>query len=444
MLLEFRASNVGCFRDEVALSLLATRLAETAVVREIPWREGGNLLRVLPVAAVFGPNASGKTNILRAMNDMRHLVLESFRSAHPRREIDVRRFRLDSESASRPVEFAVDLVLEGVRHEYGFRIGAGNVEEEWAYRYPHGREALLFHREGDEVTVGASAGKTRGVLELLRPNALLVSTAASANHAALTPIFDWFDRNLRLAESNSRRDRQHLTAMILQNESFRGGALNLLQAADLGITDARYVKIDDDSMARYDQAAQAALEVLKETADVADLRHEVSFEGLEDLRLTHRGTDGDVEFVSLEESLGTLVWLGLVGPILTSLAQGAVLLADELDASLHPSLVEQVVALFQDPATNPFRAQLIFNSHDVSLMESESPWRLGRDQVWFTEKLNHGASTLFPLSDSAPRRGEAVARRYMSGRYGAKPVLSHVEFEAGVQSTLDAVHDGAD
>src|SRR5262249_53232551 len=109
------------------------------------------------------------------------------------------------------------------------------------------------------------------------------------------------------------------------------------------------------------------------------------------VRLTHRGVGADVELDASDESLGTLVWFGLVGPVVEALAEGTVWLADELDASLHPTLVAQLVRLFQNPGTNPRRAQLIFNSHDATLLgDSVSDRLIGRDQVWFTEKRDDG------------------------------------------------------
>ena len=130
-----------------------------------------------------------------------------------------------------------------------------------------------------------------------------------------------------------------------------------------------------------------------------------------------------------DESLGTLVWFGLVGPIVEALATGAVLLADELDASLHPALVAQLVKLFQNPGTNPNHAQLIFGSHDATLLgDSMTEQIIGRDQIWFTEKRDNGGTRLYALADLAPRKEEAIGRRYLAGRYGATPILSDQQF----------------
>jgi len=148
-----------------------------------------------------------------------------------------------------------------------------------------------------------------------------------------------------------------------------------------------------------------------------------------DLALSHRGTQGSVELNVNDESLGTLVWLGLAGPVVHALATGSVLLADELESSLHPSLVAQLVLVFQNPRSNPSGAQLIFNSHEAGLLGNSVGERIiGRDQVWFTEKLQDGRTRLYPLTDLNPRKDEALSHRYLAGRYGATPIVSDSEF----------------
>jgi uncharacterized protein len=422
VLLSFKARNVRSFRDELELSMLATTLSEKAARRSVDWREGGTPIDVLPVAAIFGANASGKTNVLRAMDDMRMLVLQSFRQT-PTAGLAQMPFRLDGTSASEPSRFEIDIVLEGIRHEYGFEFDRERVILEWAYRFPHGRPALLFERRGQEVEFGpAERAKSRAVGELLRPNALFLSTAAHANHPILLTLYEWFSRNLLLAEANSRASRHAFTLQLLEDSGQAELVLELLRAADLGITGARKYEFDEDTRERLRRAVRILAG--EESAEGPSL------ELVEDLLvLEHHGAAGDFEFGPHEESLGTLVWFGLVGPVIDALGRGAVFLADELDASLHPALVSQLVQLFQDETTNPRRAQLIFNSHDVTLLGDSTRDRLiGRDQVWFTEKDNEGATRLFPLTDLDPRKDEAIGRRYLSGRYGATPILSKGRF----------------
>jgi predicted ATPase len=404
MLLTFRTENVRSFRGALELSLLATALAEEGVPHEVPWRAGGRPIRVLPAAGVFGANASGKSNLLRAIADMRDLVLGSFRQADPGGGIRRTAFRLDPSKAGAPSRFEVDLVLHGIRHEYGFMVDDERVLEEWAYRYPRGKAALLFRRDGDAVTLGEhNRAKGRAVVEILRPNSLLLSAAAAANHPDLLPLRQWFGQNLVLAEPGSRPYRWAFTAELLRREDRRAHVLALLRAADLGITDARVREPD--------------------SADPGgDLVEPI-------VVLSHHGAGADIDFDAAEESLGTLVWLGLAGPVVEALAHGSVLLVDEIEASLHPALVAQLVRLFQDQESNRHGAQLIFNSHAATLLgDSGSERALGRDQVWFTEKAHDGATMLYSLADLSPRGDEAIGRRYLAGRYGAVPILASEEF----------------
>ena len=431
VLLAFRAKNVRSFRDEIELSLLSTRLAEEGVVRSVTWREGGRPIGVLPVAGVFGANASGKSNVVKAMDDMRAHVLHSFRTGSPTGGIARRPFLLDQAAKREASRFEVDLVLEGVRHEYGFALDDDHVLEEWAYRYPHGKAVRLFHRWGNEVELGAAERvKGRAVLELLRPNALFLSTAASANHPVLLPIYAWFARNLRLAEASSRQFRQALTTQLLDDDARRGQVLALLRAADLGITGAKKYQLDPVVKDRLQRAVRI---LAGQEGDLDSAEEGPAFDQL-GVRLTHRGAAGDIELDAHDESLGTLVWFGLVGPVIEALADGAVLLADELDASLHPALVAELIRLFQDPKSNPRRAQLVFNTHDATILgDSTSDRPIGRDQVWFTEKRTDGSTRLYPLSDLDPRKEEAIGRRYLAGRYGATPILSHQEFDVSAE-----------
>jgi hypothetical protein len=426
MLLAFRAENVRSFRDELELSLLATALAEQGVPHAVPWREGGRPIQVLPAAGIFGANASGKSNLLRAMSDMRRHVLYSFSHGDPERGMSRSAFRLNSAQKNSPSRFEMDLVLHGIRHEYGFVIDDTQVLEEWAYRYPRGKAALLFRREGADVTLGErNRAKGRAVIEILRPNALLLSAAAAANHPDLAPLRRWFADNLLLAEASSRARRWAYTTGLLQQEQRHDQVLGLLQAADLGITDARVREVDPEFLERLKRATRI-IQGRGEEPEDKDSEVDIVEPGVV---LSHRGSDGTVEFDADEESLGTMVWFGLAGPVIHALANGSVLLVDEIEASLHPALVTQLVRLFQNSETNSKGAQLIFNSHEASLLGDSGGERvLGRDQVWFTEKSHDGVSRLYALSDLSPRSDEAIGRRYLAGRYGATPILAAEEF----------------
>jgi uncharacterized protein len=435
MLLGFQAQNVRSFRDRIDFSLEATTMALPGVPRGIPWRhEGRNLMRVLPVAGVFGANASGKSSLLRVMDDMRRFVRESFTNRHsserPLRYLR-RPFRLDRVSRDRPSVYEVDLILDGVRHEYGFEVDDSRVVREWARRYPRGKAATIFERTLNDLHMESRTAKARAMRELVREDALILSLAHAAEYGELLPLYQWFSQNFRLCDAANRDARSRYTAHLMEREDRRHQVLQLLQISDLGIVDARRREPQEHEVELYRKVIRAisAVNGAETPPDDPDVVVPEAFAAVE---LSHRGADGaSIPFDTGEESLGTLVWLGLVGPLVDALINGTVILVDELEASLHPLLVEQFVTIFQSPESNPNNAQLIFNSHEARLLgNSELDRIIGRDQAWFTEKLRDGSTNLYSLTDLNPRKSEAIARRYLQGRYGATPIISPDEFTA--------------
>ena len=419
-LIEFRASNVRSYRDEVSLSLHATRLSNKEVVRDLQTASAA-AERVLPVAGVFGANASGKSTILKAMADMRAVVLGSFRQGTRGTAIHRHPFLLDTECEEGNSEFRVELILNGVWWQYGFEIDNKRVYREFAYHYPRGRQALVFEREGEVLAFGAvfrSIGKA--IRPLLRENALLLSIIGAIEDEQIGPLFNWWLSNLLMATSDNRAVRAAFTARLVKIDTSRDRVLELLRAADLGLTDAEVVKPDADMLERL----RTAVRLIRDE-EIGD--GEIVIEDV--VQLSHRGKDGTIALDPVFESIGTQVWVGLIGPVLDALDRGAVLLVDELDASLHPLLVGRLVELFQSPRTNPRCAQLIFNAHDITLLEGYQPCELGRDQIWFAEKCDDGASRIFSLADYRARRDESIGRRYLRGRYGAIPKLSPAGFD---------------
>lgn len=429
MLLRFRASNTRSFRDEFELDLEATAMAQPGVPVSIPWRENGAEAHVLPVAGVFGANASGKTNVLRAMRDLRSHVLHSFKTYEPDGGFPRHGFMLGQGGGR--TRYEVQLIIDGVRHEYGFESDDQCILSEWAIRSPKGRGRLIFHREQSEFSFGPEhRSESRRIEPLVRPNALYLSTAAQANHSSLVPIWAWFSRNLMLAEAETRLSRQAMTVDLLDDPAHRETILALIQAADLGIAAISRHPLDSGLRERV----SAAISILNES-DPDSGSYSIELPDL--VQFEHGSERGPVELPVTDESLGTRVWFGLLGPVVQALRDGSVLLADELDASLHPALVENVIRLFQRHDTNPYRAQLIFNSNDSSILGDSGPDRLiGRDQVWLAEKRADGSSTLTPLTDYGPRKSEALGRRYRAGRYGGIPIVSHGDFAAAVKGLV--------
>ena len=423
-LLSFTAENVRSYRDAVHLSLLATRMSGEEIARELP-TTSARTVRVLPAAGVFGANASGKTTILRALADMRDLVMGSFRRGGEGSGVDRRPFLLDDRSRDRPSRFEIDLILREVRWQYGLAIDDERVLQEYAYYFPKGRQALVFRRDVDGIEFGPRFRMTgKSLHRLVRENALVLSVAGAAADEEIGPLFRWFQRNLLLADTTTRGMRAAHTADMLESDDHRFRVLDLLLAADLGLSNLERAPVDSEFADRM----RKALRILHGIEGDPDTPDDGEFVVAEFIRLAHRGDGDDVVFDPQDESEGTLVWVGLIGPVLDALDRGDVLLADELDASLHPHLVQSLVSLFQDPSTNPGCAQLIFNSHDVTVLGDSETRVLERDQIWFTEKELSGATKLIQLADYRPRRDEALQRRYLQGRYGGVPLLDPEDF----------------
>lgn len=400
MLLRFRVANVRSLRDEQELSFVAREDAEgdLAAAREVELSDGRRL-PVHTVLGVFGANASGKSNVITALKNMRKAVLRSYADWTSYDGIPRDEFALDPKAASETTLYEADFVLDaGVRWTYGFELGERRVEAEWLYAYPKGRRQVWFERDatrekdfdfpGDRLHDRARLSRTT------RPDALLLTRAANDGHKQLTPVFDWFKNNLwDVTPETERAQREDYTAMrLLRSEDFRRRTEELLRVADLGI---------------------AGVEV------------EQSSSGRPEVRLVHAGSGERVTLDWSSESWGTRSWFALIGPLLLALDTGAVLLVDELDASLHSRFAAEVVRLFQAPWVNPKGAQLVFTGHDPSLLRTPGGGRLLQPgQVWLTEKDERGATELSSVAEWEPAEEEDLMASYLAGSFGAVPKVS--------------------
>ncbi|MEV1240841.1 AAA family ATPase [Nonomuraea sp. NPDC049750] len=394
MLVGFRAANILSFRDEFELSLLAPEGADRAA-------RALDGLHVSPVAAIFGANASGKTNVLAAMRWMRHAVLDSVADWARVKGVPRRPFALDREAMQEASLFEVDVVIRGDRYVYGFEVSDERVETEWLHVFPRGsrRRQVWFDRDAERVERGEDEyrfpsdrlkGAKKPVIDYTRPNALFLTAAGSLQLKQLVPLYDWFKENLWLVSpDDDLRQRNAYTRWGLLKPEFRERVEGLLAVADLGVAG---VVVEDRG------------------------------EEMPEVSLVHQGKDGSTAFDIHQESFGTLAWFAFLGPLLKALDHGAVLLADELDSSLHPVLVAEVVRLFEDPVANSRGAQLVFTGHDATLLSKAHVERpLDREQVWITEKRSTGESELYPLTDVGVRVDESLERGYLRGRYGGVP-----------------------
>lgn len=416
MLVEFRVKNFRSLRDEQVLSLVASK--------DKTFQETHTLATgisaaptLLCSAAVYGANASGKSNIIKALQYMRGVVIESATVIQPGQSFAVQPFRLDADFASQATEFEVTFLLDGVRYQYGFAMTPQRIVSEHLLVYKAFKPQRWFARHFDVKTgkdvydFGPGLKGPKNVWEgATRPNALFVSMAVQLNSEALRPVFDWFVNRLVIFNEQAQLSPQ-VSIQMLKQAGGRKEICNFLTAADISISD-----IDVETRKVPGQAIHF---------DLVAGKTEVRPEELEEhqLRFHHVTEQGKAVFDLMDESSGTRNLLFLTGPVLDVLSKGLTLLIDELDTSLHTMLVRELVRLFHRPEINTGGAQLIFTTHDTSLLDAPNLFR--RDQVWFVEKDRDQASTLVSLSEFSPRKNEALERGYLMGRYGGIPFFSH-------------------
>jgi hypothetical protein len=415
MLLRFHFSNFRSFKEEQEFTLVAEMFGDSPeIVRHPPAIKEG----LLPLAAIYGANASGKTNVIRALQFMSEAVKSSYRLWEPDGPIPRDPFLGDEESARAPSEFVVDLLLNDVRHQYGFRLDSERVLEEWLHVYPKGKKQTWFHRKSSEPTTFSNnmPGENRTIENLTRKNCLFLSAAAQNNHDALLPIFTWLTRSLKFV-LGERGVFLELTAECCRFPEYRSRVKTLVSVADLGISDlqVRDAKVSDLN-AGFSKLVAAAYYPSPPPATA---------DSIPEIALLHQLGGRTLPFRADQESAGTLGYLALLGPAVSALNNGRVLCIDELDASLHPLLAAQLMRLFNNPVSNPNGAQLILTTHDTNLL---SGGILRRDQIWFTEKNHDASSHLYPLTDFKPRRDENLQNGYLQGRYGAIPFLNPDSF----------------
>jgi len=416
MLIELNVANFRSFLDTQTFSLVKSRGEELAETNT--FEAGGvNQFRLLRSAAVYGPNAGGKSNLLLALRTMERIVLESATSMQRGDKLPVTPFRLSRETRDQPSEFEVSFLVDGVRYQYGFATTPDRVHEEWLLAYPKGRAQRWFSRAWDaeaqqyDWDLGSNlTGEKQLWQKSTRGNALFLSTAVQLNSEQLQPVFDWFKSTLRV--SNVGGWGPSFSALQCEN-NHKKEVMDFLRAADLNIDDVLVESKPFDREALPEDMPESLREVI-----AGDLEGKKVI----NIRTVRKGADDEpVVFDFEEESDGTQQLFSFAGPWLDSLANGYVLFIDELHNSLHPSLVKFLVQLFHDPETNPHNAQLIFTTHETSILNQEV---FRRDQIWFCEKNKHQATELFPLTDFSPRKGrENLEAAYLSGRYGALPFV---------------------
>lgn len=439
MLIRFTVENFRSFNEEVVFSMLPGR-AQKHSDHIISGK--GNGTDVLSLALLYGANASGKSNLVRAMDFARHFIIQGTR---PKQAIPVETFRLDKSCANRPSRFEFEFIVDDKAYAYGFEAGRQRVAEEWLYEIDAKRDQLLFERRtddqaitratfGDKVKTDANDGQfldfvTRGT----RPNQLFLTTAAENNIHAFEPAFEWFRSTLSIIFPRSRAIG--IEIRVHEDQEFSQALAVFLKGMGTGVDEVYTQPIDPESIDLPLELISADLDAdyayPDETAAKTEERMVVvngpkgeryllrrdETGALETNSLsTRRRINGDaVTFDIFEESDGTQRLVDLF-PILHS-AKPKVFVIDELERSLHPNLARRFIQNFLGSKPH---SQIIVTTHESTLLDLNL---LRRDEIWFVEKSPEGASSLYSLEEFKPRHDLDIRKGYLHGRFGAIPVF---------------------
>ena len=439
MLLNFRVANFRAFRDPQEFTM---RRARGLSSKTSPGDWDAN---VSPIAVIYGPNASGKSTLYRAMSFVRRAVNNSYR----RWPVDggvpgATPFLLDQESANNPCELEIEFIArDGIRYQYGFQVSTSRVEAEWLYSYKSSSRSTLFERNSADLEPlyfgNSFRGNRTAIEEALtqRPNALFISVAAQLGNKVVASAHKWLTNSLRTYDARQyEAEHRHLVELLRKDDAARQQLSEVLAKADLGtnLTVAEN-EVDPAMFERAYEAVRILADDDAPTLDADDLAKLVDSASHE-IQFLHRSNDEEVAFPLGWESDGTQALLSFASVAMKTLRTGSTMIVDEIDSSLHPVIVAELIRVFRDNKTNPLQAQLVVTTHDATLLNAQAGDTdlLDRDQVWVTEKNLDGSSSLTASSeDRTPRKDENLMRGYLSGRYGGVPMPSIFEAICAIQ-----------
>lgn len=408
MLIQFRFQNFKSFRDETILDMSATKVSEYPHhISEI-----GNE-KILKTAAIYGANASGKTNVYHALHYMSYYVINSFSFGGENDAVNsgnyakTEPFLFDSASKDKDSIFEIYFTINGddKTYNYGFSVNNTKVTEEWLnYKTRTGRRyKKIIYRGEDEIDLSGIPEKHRENIKVsLHDETLIVSLGAKLKVEKLEKIYKWFGSIIFLDFGNPVTNfisSMQLPIGFAENESVRKNVVAFLSKFDKGITD-----FEVEEVKREDNKIGYSINAIHKTID----------------------SDKKIPIPLMNEAAGTQKMFAMYTPLKIALENGGILFIDELNDRLHPLLVRNFIQTFINPETNQNNAQLIFTTHDAWLLNSDL---FRRDEIWFTEKGDDSASKLYSLVEfkgedrKTIRKDENYEKNYMMGKYGAIPNL---------------------
>jgi len=421
MILQFKVNNFRSIKDTVILNMQTDKNKQTSNSFTVDRRH------LLKSCVIYGANASGKSNVLKAMSFMREMVLNSSKVTQSTDSLPYAPFRLNTETETASSHFEIIFLHNDFKYRYGFEMDSTTVYAEWLFiDMGTNKESRLFERDVDtELYINPAKFKEgRGVK--VPDNQLLLWRCDQQGGELSKLILQWFFK-FNFIDGLEHKAYFNFALKQMQNDTTTSALIDLLNKADLGIDDL----VIEEKELSLDEIEQAPIPAaLREHM----LKEQGQFKSV-DVRTQHKKFDANNQLVGGEafqferdESQGTQKFFALSAPILDTLKYGKVLLIDELDSSLHPKLTEAFIRLFLNPEINQHNAQLIFTTHDTNLLSV--PQLFERDQIWFTEKDQYGSTELYSLLEFRKntkgkdvRETDNLEKHYLQGVFGATPYL---------------------
>ncbi|WP_287189346.1 ATP-binding protein [Paraburkholderia sp.] len=386
----------------------------------------------LPVLGIYGANAAGKSNVLAALHFLIDSITDSYTHSLSRKKpMPYQPARIDVSERTAPSHFDVDVLIDGVRHHYGFEHDAEGVTREWLYSFPSNARKVLFMRDfsagnaEQSVYFGPTIKRIDPTLSEQSKNrwCLFLSAASALNHEQLSAVAKYFEQHFDVFGAVKAANNRQL-AMVLQDERSRQEIEAFLSRVDVGILGIKIEKKPAEKKMRDAVLGmgKALAEAFGNSMPIDAFAEIAEFDY--DIRFVHRGkNEVSFELPTSAESSGTLHLLSILMPTIEAIKEGKVLVIDEITTSLHTMLSQELIKLFVTPEINTKGAQFIFTTHDTNLLSSGF---LRRDEIWFAEKGHFGETHVYPLSDFHTRSSDNLERGYLQGRFGAIPFFGDV------------------
>lgn len=433
MLLSFTVENYRSFANETTLDMQSPKF-QTLRPRE---NESWNDL-VLKRAAIFGANASGKTNIIKPLGILRKAITSSIRNEDLVKSL----YNPHKLYKDDPTTFITEYEYKGIRYRWTLVLDKTGIVEESLQANAKRIWRPIFDRERDTIVFGSGAqipiAAQENINQFLKPTALCFSAWLTIKNAGrfIGAVYWWTNKMLPpIHVSDSNREARHYWVMKLASQNINWLKLLklMMTTADVGITD---VSVKEETLPEKLRQFHILINPEKTQVEISDTPPQgASFdEYLPYIEFHHEGDSDGFVLKEEDESRGTQVWIDSIVPALYALYHGALLIVDELDSSLHPALLREFIHYFQDEEINTQGAQLIFTTHDLTLLGNHPTEALDRNEVWFVEK-QQSISELIALSEYSPRDNHNIEKRYLQGVFGAVPITS----SRGIAEALNAL-----